>query len=41
VEAVHARVEEIEARVNDGLLQSNQNMVDALDRLDSLVDDAE
>lgn len=39
VESVHARVEEIEGQVNDGFLQPDQNMVDALDRLDSLVDD--
>ncbi|WP_318568573.1 hypothetical protein [Salinigranum marinum] len=37
-EAVRTRVAEIEARVNDGLLQPDQNLIQALDRLDSVVD---
>lgn len=42
VEAVHARVRELEAQVNDGLLEPNQNLVDALARLEALVEaDAE
>lgn len=38
VEAVHARVADLEARVNDGLLRRDENLVEALDRLKTLVD---
>ena len=39
IEEVHARVTEIEASVNDGLLRPNEDLSRALSRLDGLVDD--
>jgi hypothetical protein len=41
LDAVHARVAELEGRVNDGLLQPDENLVAALDRLETLVDDGD
>lgn len=41
LDAVHDRVAEMEGRVNSGYLQPDQNLVDALDRLEPLVDDAD
>ena len=38
VEAVHERVAEMESRVNDGLLRPDENLVEALARLETLVD---
>jgi hypothetical protein len=38
VEAAHERVAELEGRVNDGLLRPDENLVEALARLETLVD---